>query len=94
MRTIIVIAALLLTGCVSMIDRPLAARVGMNIQQVIDQIGYPTTERVVAGRKVYTWTRRFAFQGDTMECELTYEVNDAGVVIDYNWHGQLGACNF
>lgn len=95
MKQILIFSALLaLTGCASTIDRPLAARVGLPISTVIEQMGYPDSERTVAGRHVYTWVRRLAWQGNQMECTATYEVNDAGVVVDYDWQGQLGACNF
>jgi uncharacterized protein YceK len=95
MRTIgIICAVLALSGCASMVDRPLAARVGLPIATVISQIGYPTSERVVAGKRVYTWVRRMAYEGNQMECEASYEVNDAGIVVDYHWQGQIGACNF
>lgn len=87
-------AGLALTACASMVDKPLAARVGLPITTVIQQIGYPTSDRVIAGKRVYTWVRRMAYEGNMMECEASYEVNDAGTVVDYHWQGQLMACNF
>jgi hypothetical protein len=84
----------ILAGCASTVDRPLAGRVGLHIDQVIAEMGYPTSERMVAGRKLYTWVREVGFDGDQLRCEATYEVNDEGLVVDYDWHGQLGACNF
>jgi hypothetical protein len=89
-----VAAALLLTSCASMIDKPLASMVGQPIDAAISRFGFPTEEKTIAGHKVYRWVRNRSLQGNAMSCELNYEVDGAGTITRYSWEGQLAACQF
>lgn len=88
------VAAFLLTSCATTIDKPLASMVGQPIDSAISRFGFPTEEKTIAGHKVYRWVRNRAFQGNSMSCELNYEVNDQGTITHYSWQGQFAACQF
>jgi len=55
MRNILVLIAALLAGCAS-IDATIQQKyLGRHVDEAIRSYGYPTQERHVAGRKVYSW---------------------------------------
>lgn len=56
-KAVCLITSLALTGCVtwSQFDDGLNALVGQPINAAIAKIGYPNTEQIIAGQKVYRW---------------------------------------
>lgn len=71
-----------------------AARVGMTQDGLIEALGYPTGERVVAGRRLLTWTRQTGPAYDPLTCSLIYEIGPDGKAVQYELSGNAGACNF
>ena len=78
MKAIAITAATIaLTGCVSFsdMDRGLNALNGHPVSEAYALIGYPQSQGVVAGRKVYVWGRSF-----TAALPTTSNVNASGMV--------------
>ena len=90
------------------IDRNIEQKyLGKPVDAAIDGLGYPTAERTVAGRKLYTWTvgssvpnlipgpnGTLMVSGATaLSCTLNLEVDSLEVVKRYSYTGQLGACS-
>jgi hypothetical protein len=101
--------AVLISGCATFgsIEGNIESRyVGKPVGAAIDGLGYPAAERVVAGRKLYTWDTdsqlpnlgpmpngTLGIRGYTqLHCRLDLEVDGAEVVRKYSLSGQLGAC--
>lgn len=60
MKTLLVLAVLLLSGCTALVGRALEQRmqpmIGQDIHAVIQRLGYPAGERVIAGDTIYSWS--------------------------------------
>ena len=59
MKLILLAAGTLLIGCVDTLDRlysGIPQYQGRNIDALVDLIGYPDSQKFIAGRVVYTWT--------------------------------------
>lgn len=64
-RSLLVLAAALsLTGCYSMtsfakLDRALPTFQGRPVADVVNYLGYPSSERTTMGKKIYVWSTAF-----------------------------------
>lgn len=59
MKNALILSALLLIGCVEpgpQIDSGLTLLIGQDIHAAIDRLGYPASQREIAGDTVYTWS--------------------------------------
>lgn len=69
--------------------------VGENINTVIDSWGYPTTEKTIAGRKLYYWNisnysvsgNQYGVYGGEQTCNRILEVDNKNNVIKWQWEG-------
>ena len=57
---------------------------------------YPDSERMIAGRKLYTWnsSRLFAIDGNLVDlyCIITVEVNSNEKIVNWQYDGNNGGC--
>ncbi|WP_270728214.1 hypothetical protein [Shimia sp. Alg240-R146] len=60
--------------------------VGANLGQAIDQWGFPAEEKIIAGRKLYTWHDDNHGFGNLVNCKriLQVDANDTVVRTDYS----------
>lgn len=66
---------------------------GQPIDAAIARFGYPSEEKVIAGRKIYVWNRSTSGPDVNFKCEMVVEVNPQGQITNHTITGQLGACN-
>lgn len=69
--------------------------VGENIETVIEHWGYPTDEKIIAGKKLYYWTvssysvtgnQSYVYGGEAT-CSRILEVDKNNNVIKWQWSG-------
>ena len=72
-------------------DKIMKSWVGMPITSVIEHWGYPTSEKTILGRKLYTWfeVNYYTLEYSVYEgsCSRIFEVNDNNEVIKWEWKG-------
>ena len=98
-RLILIFAFLTLFSCSTFIniEKGLTMATGRGINSLISKIGYPTDERIIAGRKVYIWdTRRLVgWDGNVLDlyCKITVEVDSNDRIINWSYSGNRGGCS-
>ena len=97
-RLILIFAFLALYSCSTFknIEIGLTRATGRSINSLISRIGYPTDERIIAGRKLYIWdTRRLVgWDGNIIDlyCKITVEVDSNDKIIYWTYSGNRGGC--
>lgn len=88
-----------LVGCsgnLKHINKGLTNLRGQHINSLINRIGYPDSQRMIAGRKLYTWgsSRLFAIDGNLVDlyCTITVEVNSNEKIVNWQYDGNNGGC--
>ena len=91
MRKKFLIAALVLMAPTAeagnLMEEIMKSWVGGTLDQAIVQWGYPEAEKVIAGRKLYTWKDDKSGFGNLVNCERTLQVNQKEVVVGTDWDG-------
>jgi len=74
----------------------LSPLVGMPASVAFDKLGFPTDERMIAGRKVYIWSKSqiVSSGGDVGEfkCTVRIFVDASETITSSDWSGNLGGC--
>lgn len=109
-KLLLVAASLWLSACATFdsIDRDIKESCyGKPVDVAIQRYGYPTAERVIAGRKLLTWdvssthpTMTTLTNGQVVmgapasySCRLDLEVSHEGTIVGHRVSGQMGACS-
>ena len=84
-------------GRKSTMDAVMNSWVGENINTVINHWGYPTKQRNIAGKQVYSWEKTVftvgggfdgaPIYGGTYSCNRILEVDDNYNVVKWSWNG-------
>lgn len=82
-------------GTKTTMEKVMESWVGENINTIIDHWGYPTSEQIVAGKKLYHWLdsayvvsgNQFGVYGGESNCNRTFEVDKNNNVIKWQWTG-------
>lgn len=84
-------------GMKSTMDKLLNGWLGYNIDNVIDQWGYPSKTDNIAGRKLYYWndnggssyvkTSNYSGYFIDYYCNCIFEVNDENIITKWQWEG-------
>ena len=69
--------------------------IGENIDKVIDSWGYPSSEKEIAGKKLYYWTKssyvitsnQYGVYGGESTCNRILEVDKNNTVVRWQWEG-------
>ena len=69
--------------------------IGVNLETVIEHWGYPTQEKIIAGKKLYYWINRsyevsgnqYVVYGGESSCNRILEVDKNNNVIKWQWEG-------
>ena len=90
----------ILTGCLSStMNPPLQQSVGQPARALFAKIGWPDSETVVSGQKVYTWSTHHlgpqVFGDGDVEynCRIRVFVDGQDVVTASDWRGNILGCN-
>jgi len=84
----IVLAALLLAGCVS--TGKMDALRGQSVEQAFARLGYPDSKMVVLGDTVYSWGTD---QPHGPSCVIKVVVGPDNIVKSWNAYGNAVGCN-
>jgi hypothetical protein len=85
---------ILLTGCaIQQLSKGMDSMQGKHIDQVIDRIGIPNEEKLIANRKVYIWyvTQQQGL-GKVYDCKITVQVDKDEKVIQWDGVGSQFGC--
>lgn len=83
---------LLLASCAARgIERGMNRLVGQPITAVIERLGVPTQEQMIAGQKVYTWFSGTFDEGTQLKCVIRVMMN-GDVVGRWDFEGNNGYC--
>jgi|GEM_PF-3192580 len=92
---LLVVIALALPGCVGdRLRETLEAYKGQDIDTVVAKLGYPTEQREMLGRTIYTWkTGNPSGQGlGGFFCNLDIVVDQSNRIDRGSWQGNNGGC--
>jgi hypothetical protein len=105
--SVALLTPVVLTGCVTSeaINERIGYTVnrlqGRSIDEAISALGYPASERQMAGERVYTWAYggtaiAGGFNGlavaGVLHCEIQAGTNAGGVILHVSWSGNVGGC--
>lgn len=89
MKTGIIGAALLLTGCMTAIGdvtTGMNSLVGAPVQRAFDAIGYPDGQQIIAGNTVYSWGK------NDEDCAIKVVAGPDGIIKDWDGFGSQYSC--
>lgn len=88
-----VLLATLLTGCAGdTIKKSMASLVGQHVTVAVDKLGFPTSEQVIAGSKVYIWSTSFMIQGTSHSCKIRAIVDAKEIITTWDFEGNERGC--
>ncbi|MEQ1933852.1 MAG: hypothetical protein ABL962_08235 [Fimbriimonadaceae bacterium] len=88
-------------------DKGLRGFVGRDVREVVARLGYPDSEQLLLGDKVYTWNNESAgsmvFPAPTAgtpatvvpyanSCTVKIIADSSGTIKDYDFYGNYGGC--
>lgn len=66
--------------------------VGQPAAAVIEKLGYPTEDRVIAGNKVYIWASSNFVEGTNYGCHIRAIVDAHDIISTWDYGGNVGGC--
>lgn len=103
MRSLTIAIAMCLTGCATQqLNTGLQKLVGMPVDVLVSDWGYPSAQREIMGQTLYIWSNDGgvvavplygggAFAG-RLTCTIEVAVNDDKIITHYQWNGNNGGC--
>jgi hypothetical protein len=87
-RLALVAAVLMLTGCAMrshiVLKRDMKADIGQNVGVLVKKLGYPSSQQIMLGTKVYTW--------DIDDCQLHVAVDKSERITHFDYYGSHHEC--
>jgi hypothetical protein len=88
-----IIIALSVAGCASkMIDERASKYLGQPATMLIAKLGFPTDERVIAGKKIYIWYTSTFDEGTQLKCQFRAILGPGDIVEAFDGEGNNGPC--
>jgi len=84
-----------LAGCAGQtIQSRMQTYVGQPARALFDRLGFPTSDQVVAGQKVYVWSTSNFVEGTNYACKIRAIVDPQDIITSFDWEGNQGGCGF
>src|SRR3979490_2176961 len=84
---------LLIAECTTqMIADRLPSYRGQPVSAIIDKLGIPSDERVIAGRKAYIWANSNFVEGTNYKCQIRAVIDDQNTIVSTDFEGNQGGC--
>lgn len=89
-------ASLLVANCAGrMIEQGMRSYAGQPISAVIAKLGFPTSEQVIAGAKVYVWSTVSFVDGSSFQCRIRAIVDAQEIISSWDYEGnEYGCANY
>lgn len=65
---------------------------GQPVSAVVERLGFPTSEQVIAGNKVYIWSTVRFDEGTSLSCKIRAIVDQQQIIIAWDLEGQEYGC--
>jgi hypothetical protein len=103
MRFLIISIATCLVGCATQqLNAGLQKVIGMPIDVLVSDWGYPSAQREIMGHTLYIWSNDAGVMAvplygggmyaGRLACTVQVAVNDEKIITSYQWNGNNGGC--